>query len=550
MVFFLSLLSKPNKLIAPSLLKHGLSARFAIIRKTTKPTPIPDSLLKHQASLVNNEKDDRNDIRHDGFIYDNVDSTFLDSLCLLPLTQKVISIEVHDDMMRIGKEMAQKNPSMLDDLAERFWEKMFGKDPSEEENAKLPPALQSFQNYVYPALFPNEIWGDRHRWQFNHRFVMWLRKEFLFAKYGQELRDILSLYPSLRFNYHDNINEQASSQHEMKIIPSIGKKNRDLPSKKMILNAFKMQNWSRERNDDSHQQRMSELANTLGGDLAKVHHSLLIPLLADNTEVGHLSVENLLELTGAHVTNCGLFNLYCEQGNIYEFWTQEYIDGLASYLLDRTAIASKQGKETLILEVGAGDGMLSKHLMKSLDVIGDQRRQSKRYMRKKSDKKKTQLLGGTKTLSDISIPKVIATDDGSWNIKFKTNDILKMDVKEALNKYVHGTDIEQQVIVLCSWMMKGIDWTTEFRAAGVDEYVLIGETDDGCCGHNWKTWGNKDFMDIDEIANLTSENPIPLYKVDGFERIDLNDLSRLQFARYDSQTSRCSSTVSFRKNEP
>jgi hypothetical protein len=36
----------------------------------------------------------------------------------------------------------------------------------------------------------------------------------------------------------------------------------------------------------------------------------------------------------------------------------------------------------------------------------------------------------------------------------------------------------------------GVDWTAAFRATpSVRSYLLLGETDDGCCGRPWSTWG-------------------------------------------------------------
>ena len=34
------------------------------------------------------------------------------------------------------------------------------------------------------------------------------------------------------------------------------------------------------------------------------------------------------------------------------------------------------------------------------------------------------------------------------------------------------------------------DWTDEIRKCeSVEEYILIGEADGGCCGDAWRTWG-------------------------------------------------------------
>ena len=39
-------------------------------------------------------------------------------------------------------------------------------------------------------------------------------------------------------------------------------------------------------------------------------------------------------------------------------------------------------------------------------------------------------------------------------------------------------------------MSQGVDWTAEMRKFSIDEYILIGETDNGSCGNKWLTWGN------------------------------------------------------------
>ena len=59
------------------------------------------------------------------------------------------------------------------------------------------------------------------------------------------------------------------------------------------------------------------------------------------------------------------------------------------------------------------------------------------------------------------------------------------------------------------------------------EYVLVGEAYDGCCGHNWRTWGNPAYM-------APGDDPTPLYARDGFEKTEVEALSALQLSRYDS----------------
>jgi hypothetical protein len=88
------------------------------------------------------------------------------------------------------------------------------------------------------------------------------------------------------------------------------------------------------------------------------------------------------------------------------------------------------------------------------------------------------------------------------------------------------------------------DWTKDFRhERQVEEYILIGEADDGTCGDNWLTWGNSDFHADNNDNAVDSNAP---YVADGYERINLDVLSQLQFSRFDCQRSRESMTVSFR----
>jgi hypothetical protein len=92
-------------------------------------------------------------------------------------------------------------------------------------------------------------------------------------------------------------------------------------------------------------------------------------------------------------------------------------------------------------------------------------------------------------------------------------------------------------------MPMGDDWTASFRKAGVKEYILIGESDDGNCGCNWETWGNPEFRDDDDIDDSVR----PAYEVDSYKRFNLSTLTPFQFSRFDSADSANSATISFRK---
>jgi hypothetical protein len=118
------------------------------------------------------------------------------------------------------------------------------------------------------------------------------------------------------------------------------------------------------------------------------------------------------------------------------------------------------------------------------------------------------------------------------------------------------------------------DWSATFRHYGVDEYILIGEADEGQCGDLWLTWGNHHFLsDLasqqhgtnisynggggDQQSNYSSDDNVSknhepvqqaaLYEVDGYVRKDLIELQKFQFSRFDSSTSKYGKTVSFRR---
>ena len=113
---------------------------------------------------------------------------------------------------------------------------------------------------------------------------------------------------------------------------------------------------------------------------------------------------------------------------MFQLLNREFLDAMAEYLRGRG----------FVLEVGAGDGVLSRELYElGVDIL--------------------------------------ATDNGSWNIDTGAG-VEILDYREAIRRY-------QPVIVLSSWMPPRNDWTPDFRSANcVQEYILIGETDGGSCG--------------------------------------------------------------------
>lgn len=218
---------------------------------------------------------------------------------------------------------------------------------------------------------------------------------------------------------------------------------------------------------------------------------------------------------GNRFSDTDIFRDYCFEHKIYEFFNREFIDSLGDYLQQRIAEISKEDKPVTILEVGAGKGQLTHWLKKYLTEHG-------------LDEKKV---------------KLIATDDQSWK-KFEKPPfpVEKLDYPSAITKYAPD-------IILTSWMPLDEDWTPIFRKEpAVKEYILMGETDNGCCGSSetWKTCPYEEDLDLPE-TDLSS----------GFYRVDLkkgllkktgvsSQIGRTDKLPFDPESS-FSETVSFRR---
>lgn len=177
---------------------------------------------------------------------------------------------------------------------------------------------------------------------------------------------------------------------------------------------------------------------------------------------------------------------------MFEVFNRTHVNALAAYIVDTGY--------TTVLEVGAGDGRLAKYLSEAIHRVFRRRKEKGKHPRQ---------------------IRVIATDNGSWNIE-TVFPVERLDLVEALKKY----DPE---LVIWSWMPIG-DWSYLIRRhPSVCEYILIGEAEGGECG-NADTW-----------------NPA-VYEAEGFTRHDLFEISRYQLARNDNDpTHSRSKTVSFRR---
>jgi hypothetical protein len=199
---------------------------------------------------------------------------------------------------------------------------------------------------------------------------------------------------------------------------------------------------------------------------------------------------------------------YNEENPVFEFLNEEFITAFSNYLAQRVeSLGASEDSPITILEVGAGNGRLSHFLQQKLESI---------------------LPGKV---------KIVATDSGEWSLK-TAFPVETISHKEALEKH-------KPKIVVFSWMPLQEDVTDDFRAGeSVEEYILIGETDGGCCGDEWRTWGQSWSFDEEEEG----KEKVAPYIADGFERENIYDVSDHQICRTDKPGNYYHSrTTSFRR---
>lgn len=484
----------------------------------------------------------------------------VNAVSLLPLSQRLVSIEVQDEYRQLGKPtrigVLSNASKSFDEFVDRTWstlglEQMVDRtsqinDVSRKDKDDEPAAttqnnemvqrsnerVQLLTKYLLPALASDTIDPPQV-------FIKWIRGEYLIAKYGLQVQEAIRKHPELK--------DDAAGLSSFDVQTIDGRDaefplDTILPTVKTVRRAFDMEDWARSKVPVS----------SLDGDM---------------WDIDQMKIEQIIHyrLQG-QIAYSGPLNAYFEmrrREDSYELWTKDYIFGLANYLLKRIEEMNKQSAgdvETIVLDVGAGDGRLIYFLRRAMNEI-------------RSSKNRSRIGRQDSKLKSV-IPALIATDDGSWRAPiYKTSHIQvqQLSVDKAIEKYAPTLeDNNKRLIVLCSWMPPGEDWTHLFRQsitqvltktddegeskqhgsqrrlARVEEYILIGESDDGTCGHNWYTWGNIAFHPTNDTGIKEAE--LSPHDADGYTRVELEDLSDLQFSRFDCKRSSESRTVSFRLN--
>lgn len=170
--------------------------------------------------------------------------------------------------------------------------------------------------------------------------------------------------------------------------------------------------------------------------------------------------------------NVRALRMVCAETNIYEVPTREYIDSLSKYLEESmNDLQEKSSRPVIVLEIGAGKGILSWHLQQKFEADG----------------------------LDSNLIK--ASDSKTWEkTRNSTFPVEELGYKEAVEKYGASYDL----IVICSWMAPNEDWTADLvKDPAVKEIVLIGPANEPV--GNIETWDEKpgfEQIDVSEQYNF------------------------------------------------
>mmetsp|Transcript_27878 Transcript_27878/g.41145 ORF Transcript_27878/g.41145 Transcript_27878/m.41145 type:complete len:461 (+) Transcript_27878:109-1491(+) len=447
---FLTLTSKFNKAACPFVLRHGLSLRYALGRGVVRDNPMLDAFL------------------------------------FLPFCQKIVSLELRDDIAKLNKKA-----SRFDQWIEDLFDRIFGKDEQVDSTRKDP--LSILESTLRPVLVPNEKWSDVNSWMFHARFVSWARNEYLHAMYSSQLHEAFIKFPTLRRG--PQISPVLRDQKLRRVRKGDDKRTliyriQNLPTANTIIKAFKMDGWNGQKDREATWLQMERLVKQLDGQLVSAPGtSRRVALIEPGKDLSALSLEDILELAGGQVANCNAFNLLCEHYKFPQLLTKEYVVGLAGYLKKRAV-----GSSIMVIHIGEAE-----------------------------------------LLNNLISDELHSRNKIAWNSATLSVDHPE-EICAAIDCLAQGHD---QIFVICNSMPPGQDFSKAFRESRVHEYILIGEADDVSFGNSWETWGNE--------VNEEQSKLRPPFEVGGYQRKDIHELDEYQFSISDCKISANSSTVSFRR---
>ena len=397
---------------------------------------------------------------------------------------------------------------------------------------------KEFDASLRSIICPNDDARDILVWKDSRYFLAWVRRIYLSQYYSDDVERIRrelginkrDLKPPLlsynvienKFNLFSHPTKQENNENDDESC------------------SFEI-NQNQSKNNEEDNDKILDLIHrktVLNNKEQTRQEALWISLKEKNSfDVSEWSVKDVLEAGGACLHGRGSLNWFCEDGDIYEIHTKEYIETLSKYLYSRGLSyshlnpvdqADSNRKTIKILEIGAGMGILRHYITKQLEE------DRTKYTNKDSESGSA---NNEPTKKNVSLEYIATDRKGEFLTSFFYKDcVLSMDFRKALKRY-------NPDIVICSWMPMSEDWSQVIRNnPHVKEYILIGEWWDGCVGNNWFTWGNPHFMPkpksqnssittLKRAQNMKSLSPRKNQNVDNSQKV-LSQFSKGDLEKY------------------
>ena len=205
---------------------------------------------------------------------------WIDMMCLLPYSQKILSLAIYDESRRKliefrkqrQEEQQQQSKIEVDNKNKTaitsssasssllFEDNMtMMTDPVVTRHlSKIRIAVLG--EYFRLSLIPNNLWSDVQNWRYHLRIVAWARSEFLVCKYGPYIQEALMAYPQLRASPQlSGATSNGGRRRQMILdlvhrgVINLGNNESNnnttspfmqLPPSSIIIKAFRMQRWN------------------------------------------------------------------------------------------------------------------------------------------------------------------------------------------------------------------------------------------------------------------------------------------------------------------
>eukprot|EP00937_MAST-01D_sp_MAST-1D-sp2_P006767 g6767.t1 len=415
----------------------------------------------------------------------------------------------------------------------------------------------ALERRLRPLLLPNERAADIAVWSSSPYFVAWLRGAWIRAAHPVQPRAIAELStPDHRAGRH------LPSWRELHRLFGVSLREPARWRRATLADVNARRRALLDALERASAQELAQRGGSTGpaGAASGVHDA--------STRALGWGLAEAIEVAGGAVWGRTAANAYLESVGAWQLLCREAVEALARHLrwacaracvaraaagdagagaaggARATVLAQSRAREpahAVVLEVGAGDGQLGRALQHALARPPAQSAATRRV-----DQDNAGAEGGWVDADSVRVELVLT--DKAPPAGADASGVAPVGYRQALAQ--HAPDV-----VLCAWMPMGQDWSAAFRACdSVREYVLVGEADFGCCGHNWLTFGDAAFAPTGAGQPLEQAlaggkaggeaaagespaqgaAPVPPYAAAGFSKRYIDSASAFLWERFDS----------------